>query len=385
MKQFTTDLSTGNCYGLQRSRHEMVESVRIVSGAAHDSFVYDSFAFVMDDVTEWDVELPDSYIDQVLVGTSTMSCFELEGDLIGGLLVSVPWSDSFSDSITSAFFDSYKEKFGIELVTTISNRPTEDTEYIGNLGVSQVGLDAFDVDFISETASTVSFDNATVQVFGFVSKSTLNFVYLLSEGQAHTKHDFESIVRQLDTLTVFEAPLAQYRVEGTVFAPCERVLSSPKFQSYLESEFKLSDGPRINLGNMSSPSIYLDSVLKFSFSPQLSSDVTVEVIGSRNANHIESQLRQSCINPSPIDTSELVAFKDGVVGEQVGRDGEVFIGECYVDWACDCSGGDVCPTVVVVYSDGEVSDRVIREVDEVLGDVEGREAFELTVEGLESL
>lgn len=374
MKEFDVSISIGNSFGLQRSRDEVIEAVEIVSGNTNAPYVYDSFAFVAKDMRDHLSTIPPKLEDSVLVGTSTLSCFTWDDDLVGGLLISLPWvSESQMDK--QSFFDSYQHKFGEKLIETFRDRPTYTSAESVPVTASDIGLDELNVETILPSDTDTRSDN--ISIFGFTSGETINLLYLLSDGSVQSTDKFRSVFRQLDTLTVFEAPKFGIDKTGTAWVPCSRVLDSSRFQSYIESNYQLSNGSHLNLANLESPQVYIDSELQFTFSGQLSQECHVEVVGSRNANQIERQLRKTTQSLTTIDVDSLVTIKSGSIGQK-RNGGEVFIGQTYVNWGCDCET-NVCPTVVTIHTNGELTENVLSEIDSILQNIDGYEAFEVEV------
>lgn len=373
VNKFSASISTGNCYGLQRSHSEVKESVEIVAGNATSPYVYDSFAFVATDMMEYFSTGELDFSDDILVGTSTTSCFTFGSSIVGGMIVSLPWDDGW-DSEKEDFFDEYKNKFGDELVETFNSRPKFSADGFDSYSASEIGLTNDSMTVFEE--DEISVDQGFVSTFGFVSNNTFNILYLVT-GSESTTEQAESVVRHLDTLTVFESPKNKMGVTGTVWVPCSRMISSPKFQSYLESEYELSNGSHLNLGSLDSPHIYVDSSLEFTYSEDLQGEYQVEVVGSRNSNQIELQVKDTLTDVSTVDSSELTTIKTGCIGKQPNG-GEVFIGQTYVDWSCGCDSS-VCPTVVIISSSNEISSSILSEIDSILNESEGREAFEIDI------
>lgn len=372
MKEFDVSISIGNSFGLQRSHDEVVEAVEIVAGNTNAPYVYDSFAFVATEMRDHLSTIPVEFEDAVLVGTSTLSCFTWDDDLVGGLLISLPWiSESQMDA--ESFFESYQHKFGDNLVETFRDRPTFGSGEAVSITEEDIGLHELSVDTITTTENR----NEKLTTFGFTSGETINILYLLSDGNVTSQEKFRSVFRQLDTLAVFESPQAGIDKRGTAWVPCSRVLDSSRFQSYIESEYQLSNGTHINLANLDSPQLYVDSELQFTYSGQLSQDCHIEIVGSRNANQIERQVRETTETLAPIDVGSLSAIKSGSIGQKWDG-GEVFIGQTYVDWGCDCET-NVCPTVVTIHTNGELTESVLEDIDSILQNVEGYEAFEVEV------
>lgn len=364
----------GNCFGLQRSRDDVTEAVEIVAGNTNAPHIYDSFAFVATGMRDHLSVVPDEFASSVLVGTSTLSCFTWDDDLVGGMLVSLPWvPDSEADE--TAFFNSYQQKFGEKLVETFRDRPNYGKTEVVDVSPEDIGLSDQSITVLD--SSTTSVGGEQIATFGFVSNQTINILYLVSDGNVDSVEKFRSIVRQLDTLTVFESPKSHIDVTGSVWVPCSRVLDSSKFQSYIESEYVLSNGSHLNLANLDNPQLYVDSELQFSLSGQMFGDCKIEVIGSRNANQIESQARKATKSVAPLELDEYASLKSGAIGEH-RNGGEVFIGQTYVDWRCGCES-QVCPTVIIIRSNEEITERTLSQVDDVLCDIDGREPFEVTI------
>jgi hypothetical protein len=377
VNEFSVSISTGNCFGLQRTQSDVVEAIEIVSNVAEAPHIYDSFAFVATDMRESMPEVPDEFQDELLIGTSTMSCFTWRDELVGGLLVSLPWSSSSSIDVNS-FFESYKFKFGDALLETVRERPSfTSANQIDNISSEEIGLTGKSIDVFESGPITIQ--GTSVEVFGFLSEETINFLYLISEGKNEDITKYQSIVRQLDTLTVFESPKSSKNVIGSIWVPCSRVLSSARFQSYIESSYELSKGTHLNLGSLDSPQIYMDSVLDFTISPEFTSKVSVEIIGSRNTSEIERNVRQMTKSVTSIETTSFTTIESAVIGQKQDGEGEVVIGELYVDWACSCES-NVCPSIVIAHSESKITTQTLTEIDTILNEeITGQDAIEITL------
>lgn len=367
-------MSTGNVRGLGRSQSEVTESLEIVPDIAHESFVFDTFAFLVTDLTEEYASIYEEP-ENAYIGTSTMSCFEYDKKLLGGLVVSIPFPHDGNISEANKIYDTYKSKFGERLVETVESRPADSYEFAEEVTASEIGLTEFNIELLNNSADSFEDYDVPVHTFGFIAGGTLNILYLISEDSSRVVERFSSVVRQLDTMLVFGSPQSRSEVTGTVFAPCRRVLNSNRLQTYLESEYVISEAIQFNLGNLDSPEIYLDSELGFSYQPQLSEEVSVSVIGSRNANSIERRIRETSAEIKNVDIDSCVALKSGVTARRQSGD-SIFVGQTHVSWACDCES-QVCPTVVIVHTHGTLDSETLQEVDELLQEVEGQEAFEV--------
>lgn len=377
MNRYSTYISTGNCLPLNRSRSEIKESIEIVAGNADAPYVYDTFSFVASEFSA--LEPFETEADEFLLGTGTTSCFTWDDSLVGGLLISLPLRESVSTDATLALVDEYISKFGDSLIATFEQRPQEYDDEIGDLTTDELGFDTIDVPVVDERTITDSRAGATIKVVSFRSDSTLNLLYLLSEGNGRTKR-YRSLVRHMDTMAVFESPEAADKTTGTTHVPCQRVLNSTQFQSYMESQYRFSVGTRANLSDVTNPELFLDSRLSFTFSPAMGADVSVELIGSKNAHQIESRVRENSRDIQDIDTDPYVTIMGGVVGEKWDKTGNVFIGQVESNWACGCES-KFCPTVITITTDGEITADVLSSVDDILQEVTGQTPLEVEVGG----
>lgn len=377
MNRYSTYISTGNCFPLNRSRSEIKESIEIVAGNADAPYVYDTFSFVANEFSALDPFSTES--NEFLLGTGTTSCFTWDDTLVGGLLISLPLRDSVSTETAQALVEEYVSKFGDSLIETFEQRPQEYDDSIAQLTTDELGFDSIDVPILDVRTINDETSGATIKVIAFRGGSTLNILYLLSEGNGPTER-YRSLVRHMDTMAVFESPDAATQTEGTAYVPCQRVLDSTKFQSYMESQYRFSIGTRAHLKDIENPELYLDSRLSFTYSPQFGGDVTVELIGSKNAHQIESRVRENTRNITDVDTAPYVTIMGGVKGEKWDNTGNVFIGQVEANWACGCDA-EFCPTVITITTTGEITPDVLESVDSILQQVEGQVPIDVQVGG----
>jgi len=371
VKEFSVSISTGNCFGLHRSRDDVIESLEIVS-SGDGPYLFDAFSFVASEMDAYDGIANNNVLaEDVLVGTSTMIGYNWSGSLVGGLVVSVPWQN---DLQPDDFFNSYKSKFGESLAETFYQRPSFESGETYEQTIKESFNELFNIDVFQ--VGTVSSNGAEISVIGFTSDETMNLLYIVSEVNINGKDWIQSLLRQLDTLLVFESPKSVLNVDGTAIVPCKRILSSPQLQSYEESTFELSSGVHLNLGTLDSPEIFIDSVLEFTAAPDFADEVLVRVVSSRNATKIEDNLRSGLTDTKELSTQSLTCIKSGITGDFQSRN--IFIGELYVDWSCGCETS-YCPSVLVIESYDPITVETIKNIDAVLTDVDGQEPFEFTI------
>lgn len=377
MNKYSTYISTGNCFPLNRSRSDIKESIEIVAGTAEEPYIYDTFSFVASEYASLD--LFDTQGDEFLIGTGTTSCFSWDGMLVGGLLISLPFPEHIQIDDADELLSAYIPKFGDSLVETFQNRPQPYDTQIGDLTADEVGFDGIDVQLLDERTITNSETGAAVKVVSFRSDSTVNILYLLSEGKQDTGK-YRSLVRHLDTMAVFESPQTATKSEGTAYIPCQRVLDSTRFQSYMESDYDFSIGTRANLNDVTEPELFFDSRLSFTLSQSFGSDVTVELIGSQNTHQIENRVRENSRHLQSHDTSKYITIMGGVVGRTLDDTENIFIGQLESNWACGCDT-KFCPTVVTIRTENEITEEIMSDVDDILQDVTGQMPIEVSVGG----
>lgn len=339
--------------------------------------MYDTFSFVASEYTSMD--LFETKSDEFLIGTGTTSCFNWDGMLVGGLLISLPFPEQVQVTDESSLLSEYIPKFGDSLIDTFQERPQPYDTQIGDLTADEVGFDGISVQLLDERTITDSDTGVALKVISFRSDATVNILYLLSEGPQETEK-YRSLVRHLDTMSVFESPQTATRDEGTAYIPCQRVLDSTQFQSYMESDYEFSIGTRANLNDVTSPELFFDSRLSFTLSQSFGSDVTVELIGSQNTHQIENRVRENSRQLQSKETTQYVTIMGGVVGRTLDDTENIFIGQLESNWACGCETR-FCPTVVTIRTESDLTDEVLSDVDDILQDVTGQIPIEVSVGG----